>query len=57
MILGEHTLEDLLDQGDEEGDRKDDEHWEIARELFSSKKERKKGENQQRFWGENCLCC
>ena len=32
---GEHTLEDLLDQGGDEEYKEEDDDWEIVRELFS----------------------
>ena len=40
---GEHTLEDLLDQREDDEDERGDDDWEILRELFSSKKEKKRG--------------
>ena len=39
---GEHTLEDLLDQGGDEEYKEEDDDWEIVRELFSPKKGGKK---------------
>ena len=40
---GERSLEYLLEDGDNEIEEEENEEWELIKELFSSKKEKKKG--------------
>ena len=43
---GEDTLKDLLDQGEDGEDEREDDDWEIVKELFSSKKKEGKKNNK-----------
>ena len=42
---GEHSMEDLLEQGDNDEEREEEEHWDMLRGVFSSTKGKDRSRN------------